>query len=184
MINDEAPEFSRPVRVGDVESGEIGLEIEADAEERAALAARFGLTALDSLWARLRVIPEADGTVRLEGEIRARVTQSCVVTLAPVRSLIEAEFSRLYRREGGVAEPALIDIPADAEDPVEPLTSGALDAGEAVAEQLSLELDPFPRAPDAAFEGFASAPEAAGGNGGETANGPFAALARLKKTRG
>lgn len=66
-------------------------------------------------------------------------------------------------------------IAPDAEDPPEPLTDGAVDAGEAIAEQLALELDPFPRAPGAVFKGFSSPRE-----GDDRSGGPFAALARLR----
>jgi len=54
------------------------------------------------------------------------------------------------------------DIPAD--------ESGVVDLGEELVQQLSLALDPYPRAPGAEIP-----PEHAGG-----AHGPFAALARLK----
>jgi len=48
----------------------------------------------------------------------------------------------------GEAEAAR-DIVLDGEsDPVEPLEGGRIDIGEAVAQQLSLSLDPFPRAPE------------------------------------
>jgi hypothetical protein len=53
---------------------------------------------------------------------------------------------------------------------VEPLPSDILDIGEAVAQQLSLALDPYPRAPGA----IAGAPA-------ERPVSPFAALARWKE---
>ena len=56
----------------------------------------------------------------------------------------------------------------------EPLPEGALDLGETVAQQLSLGLDPYPRAPgselDSRWRGETGPPQ-----------GPFAGLAALKK---
>jgi len=56
---------------------------------------------------------------------------------------------------------------------VEPVEDGIVDIGEAVAQQLSLVLDPFPRAAGVA------APEDA--PGGPAAASPFAALSRWKE---
>ena len=47
-------------------------------------------------------------------------------------------------------------IEPDAEEPPQPFVDGAIDIGEAVAEQLAIELDPGPRAPGAVFQGFSS----------------------------
>ena len=60
--------------------------------------------------------------------------------------------------------------------PPEPLTGGSVDIGKAVTEQLALELDPFPRAPGARFEGFVGSRRESCDDEG----GPFAGLARLK----
>ena len=59
-------------------------------------------------------------------------------------------------------------LDAEAED-VEPLVAGAIDIGEAVAQQLSLALDPFPRAPEA-LALSAEPPQ------GEAVDSPFAVL--------
>jgi hypothetical protein len=59
------------------------------------------------------------------------------------------------------------------EDPDDlPAEAGAVDMGEALAQQLSLALDPYPRAPGAELPAEAT-------DGG--AHGPFAALAKLKR---
>lgn len=185
------PEFSRPVTIADLGSGEMTLEIEAGDEERTALAARLGLLSLDVLKAKavLKVVAGgtlaggtlADGTlVRLTADLEAEVVQSCVLTLEPVRSGLAASFSRLYgpgAAEGGGA----VSVDVGAEDPPEPVVDGTMDIGKAVTEQLCLELDPFPRATGAVFDGFSST---SGDAGGETdKEGPFAVLSRLKRDR-
>lgn len=159
MTQRPAPEFSRAVSVESLEDGETVIDIEADADERAALARRFGLLALDSLTAKVGLTPVDGGLVRVHGALAAEVTQACVVTLEPVTTRIEASFERLYGAEPPEEAGGLI-TDADTEEAPEPFTDGAVDVGEAVAEQLALELDPFPRAPGAAFDGLSSGSKA------------------------
>ena len=157
-----APEFSRPVtlpRLGHVER----VRIAADEGERAALARRFGLLAIERFEGDVVLTRLKEGA-RLEASIDADVVQECVVTLEPVRNRVADEFSLLY----GAAAPAEEDDVV-----VEPLEGDAVDVGEAAAQQLSLALDPYPRAPGAALEKESvDAPRT---------DHPFAALARLKK---
>ena len=66
------PEFSRLVRLVP-EPREVVLE--PDAAERAALAARFGILGIGAVTARLRLEPEAGGTIRARGRLEAAVEQ-------------------------------------------------------------------------------------------------------------
>ncbi len=179
MTQRPAPEFSRAVPVESLEDGETVIDIEADTDERAALARRFGLLALDSLTAKVGLTPVDAGLVRVHGALAAEVTQACVVTLKPVTTRVEASFERLYGADApGEADGVITD--ADTKESPEPFTDGTVDVGEAVAEQLALELDPFPRAPGVAFNGFSSASKSVGDDDTGDA-GPFAVLARLKE---
>jgi hypothetical protein len=139
-------EFSRPVAL-DRLAGEPVHDIVARAAERAALARRFGLLALDRLAARVTLLRLPGGLLRLTGELVAEVTQECVATLEPVASRVADRFALLFS-EGPDAEREVM-LSGEAE-PVEPIAGDALDIGEAVAQQLSLVLDPYPRAPGAA----------------------------------
>ena len=179
MTQRPVPEFSRVVPVESLDDGETVIDIEADADERAALARRFGLLALDSLTAKVGLTPVDVGLVRVHGALAAKVTQACVVTLESVTTRVEGSFERLYGADAPEeAAGSITDV--DTEEFPEPFTDGAVDVGEAVAEQLALELDPFPRAPGAAFDGFSSGSKSAGGD--DTGDGgSFAALARLKE---
>ena len=179
MTQRPASEFSRAIAVESLEDGETVIDIEADADERAALARRFGLLALDSLTAKVGLTPVDAGLVRVHGTLAAEVTQACVVTLEPVTTRVEGSFERLYGADTPEEAGGLI-TDADTEESPLPLADGAVDVGEAVAEQLALELDPFPRAPGAAFDGFSSGSKSVGGDDtGDAA--PFTVLARLKK---
>lgn len=170
----EAPEFSRPLPLARLEGGEALYPITANAEERSLLARRFDLVALDGFTAEVRLSRDAAG-IRLAARLTADVVQLCGVTLEPFRSRIEDEFTLLFRKEA--PEGDLLD--AMAED-YEILGGTEIDIGEAVAQQLSLTLDPFPRAPGA--ETPALAEDSSGEMGSDQAPAsPFAALARLAK---
>ena len=66
------------------------------------------------------------------------------------------------------------------EEEVEPVLGGAIDLGEAFAEELGLALDPYPRAAGAALDADALAPHVSVGSehGSSTA---FAALRHLQE---
>jgi uncharacterized metal-binding protein YceD (DUF177 family) len=163
-----APEFTRPVDVDRLPSGEGVYDLAATPAERAALARRFDLLALDRLEAQVRLTRLPGGLLRLSGALSADLVQACVVTLEPVRGRIDDQFTLLFRP--GVEEGEKAVVLSGAAELVEPLPGGVLDIGEAVAQQLSLALDPYPRAPGAA----AASP-------GEALASPFAALAKWRK---
>ncbi len=162
-----APELTRPVDISRL-PGERVYDLAATPVECAALARRFDLLALDRLEAQVRLTPLAGGLLRLSASLSAEVVQGCVVTLEPVRSRIDDEFSVLYRAGAEAGETSVVLSGAD--EVVEPLPGDTLDIGEAVAQQLSLALDPYPRAPGAAAA-----------SSGEALASPFAVLAKWKK---
>lgn len=157
------------------------FKIEADAEERAALAKRFGLLSLESFTAEGRLeVFDGGASARLAGQIRADVVQECVVTLEPVAAHLEDDFTILYARNaptdlerGEIA----VDAEQDDEDAPERLPESGIDIGEAAAECLGLALDPYPRAPDA-DEAMAALNQESEEEGAES---PFAVLRSLKQ---
>src|SRR5881397_2716942 len=80
--------FSRPLSVQEVPPEGLDLAISATEAEREALAAQDGLEALAKLEASLHVAPWRVGGLAVTGEMRARITQICVVTLDPFESEI------------------------------------------------------------------------------------------------
>jgi uncharacterized metal-binding protein YceD (DUF177 family) len=177
------PEFSRPVDVESLGMSPVRLDIHADAEERANLARRFGLVELRSLSANVALERDAAGDVSLSGRLKAEVVQTCVVSLEPVHSTIDVRFDRVF---SPAAEPDMesaeeVFLAPEDDEPAERLAGGVIDVGEAVAETLGLEIDPFPRAPGAVFTGAETGrPDAVQHTG---KSGPFAALAKLKTRR-
>ncbi len=169
MPLDPAPEFSRPLPLGLVGPEGRREVLEADEAERAALARRFGIPAIERLRAELRLRPETDGAVRAEGRLDADIVQTCVVTLEPVPQRVEEEVALRLLPPG--QEPR--DDPDEAADEIA-TERGVADLGEAVAEQLALALDPYPRVPGATLPAEAS--EAA-------EERPMAALAKLRDAK-
>lgn len=186
------PEFSRIVDVAGIDEGGMPLVLEANADERARLARRFGLIVIDGLAADVRLTPEEGGRlIRLAGALTADVVQTCVVTLEALHNHLVAPIDRLYATVASAQpdEPAAEEVRLDpaADDSPDPAFDGRIDVGEAVAEELALGLDPFPRKPGITFQDHAvgQGPPGVAREGEKDRNsgpdgGPFAALAKLK----
>lgn len=142
------PEFSRPYRAETIGDQPRTVAIEADAGERAALAARFGLVAIDVLSADLVLRRDAVG-VTARGTVNARVQQACVVTGEPVDATIEEPVALRFTDHLDDGDAEEVELGADDLDTM-PIDNGTIDLGEAAAETMALALDPFPRAPGAA----------------------------------
>ena len=112
----------------------------------------------------------------MEAEVRAEVTQICVVTLKPFRTQVVEAFAILFQHAAGQAG----ELPEDdfGDDAIELLESEEIDVGELVAQHMALSLDPHPRAPGAEWRGPGEGPDTA--NTPTPANGPFAKLGQLK----
>lgn len=194
-VGSATPELSRPMAVDRLPSEGRVTRIEADADERAALARRFDLSALESMAGELRVRPLGSrrGILRVEvsGRMKATVVQTCVVTLQPVEQTVDEAILLRFSDEAGVGEGggALdLDPLADiADEGPEPLIGGTIDLGEVLSEALGLALDPYPRAEGATIERAStegdaapSAPDDATTGEADVSAGPFAALAALR----
>ena len=141
------PEFSRVVPLARVSTKAQRFEISAEPDERAALARRFGILEVSNLTASVVLMQERqDGLVRLDAEMAAEIVQSCVVSLDPVRESIRETFRITYQpTSAATAASTQFDDPGG--DLIEPLDDDILDIGEAVAQQLSLAMNPYPHAP-------------------------------------
>lgn len=171
-----AAEYTFPVDIVQLPSKGRVYELTADADERAAVAARLELLELPRLQATITIVPAAGGIITIAGALEADVVQQCVVSLAPVQSTIAEEFQLAFTRtpEEEADEEELEISPHD--DPPDILRGDEIDLAELVVEQLALFLDPYPRAPGAVFQNpLKGDPEA-----GKATVSPFAALAKLK----
>lgn len=142
------PEWSRPERLDTIGADERIVAIDADAGERAALAARFDLSGIERLSARLAVRRDGAGIV-VTGRVAALVVQPCVATAAPVETVIDEPVALRFVEAAAAGDPdEEVELGPDALDTIE-IDGGAIDLGEAAAETMALAIDPFPRAADA-----------------------------------
>ncbi len=172
--DDAGPEFSRVVRLDDLGKEDTTLDLVASAEERTALARRFGISDISDLRALGGLTRLDSGRVRLRVTLEAEVSQICVVSLDPVINRIEEDIDILF--EPARRDKATPDIAFDPDSDNEPLIGDSLDVGEIVAEELALSLDPYPRKP-----GIAPGIGPGGEAGEQPRGGPFEALAALKR---
>lgn len=167
-------EFARPYRLDAIGERSQMLELEASADERAALAKRFGLVEIARLHGDAALARSAAG-IEAVGRLHADVTQSCVASGAPVTTAIDEPFALCFVPAHEIGGGDEIELGADDLDVIAH-DGQAIDLGEALAQTLALALDPFPRAPgaDAVLKeaGVISEEEA----------GPFGALAGLRDT--
>ncbi len=143
--------FRRLYDVSRLSAGGDQETLEATAEEREALARRFGLVALNALTARLKIARATAGSVRVTGTDVAEEEQTCVLTLERFASTLSFPVEELFRaaRGGGGRLEAVEAFEGDGA----PLVVGqSIDLGELVAQDLGMAIDPYPKAPGAAFE--------------------------------
>jgi len=165
-------EFSRPLKLSRIAASALAQRIEANAAEREAVARRLGLEALHELSADLTVRARAGGRlIEVEGDLHARLTQQCVVTLEPVESEVEERFMQRFTTDPDFAQSDEIVVDVEEEDVPEPVEGETVDLGEALVQQLALALDPYPRKPGAEIEWR---------EGDADESNPFAVLKQLK----
>lgn len=144
-------EFSHKVTVNPWPEDGFAVKLTATAAEREALKTRFDLADLQSLSASVGIEKKVMELV-LAGTIEAVVAQHCVVTLEPVTSSLEVPFERHYRPRHVLEKMAAAGEAVGADDDdldVDVLDGDEIDLGEAIAEELYLALDPYPRSGDA-----------------------------------
>ena len=160
------PEFPYPVSLDRIGPQGLTLSIEATPAECAALAVRMKLPAVHTLSCVFHLIREGRDNVLGRGHLRARITQTCVVSLEDFEAPLEETFQVRFVPSGEESD----DIDPEADDEI-PFEGNFIDLGEAAAEQLALALDPYPRMPGATL----ADPDA------EAERHPFAALAGLRR---
>jgi hypothetical protein len=176
-MTDKADPWSVPVAVAQIPDTGLHRDIEAGPAARAAMAELGGLREVLSASASLDVTPNGGGRFQVEGRVRARVGQTCVVTLDPIENEIDEAIDLIFAPPEQIPELSdLIDDAAESSeeipDPPEPIENGFIDLGRLATDALFLAVDPYPRRPDAVFDApvVAADPE----------DHPFAALKALQ----
>ena len=164
-------EFAHRLALAQLRDGQH-LDIKADEAERAAIARRLDLLGLDRFEAAVTLTRDGD-TVRAAGRLSAAATQACVATGEPVPARIDEAVDLVFKPDPDASPDEEIELSEEDCDII--FHDGReIDLGGALADELSLALDPYPRsagAEDALREAGVLSEEQAG---------PFAALAALK----
>jgi uncharacterized metal-binding protein YceD (DUF177 family) len=171
----DCPPLSRSLRIDDLKEAADG-EMSASKAEMTAMAALLDLKGLEDLAFTYRLRPGAGGRVHLNGRLKARVTQTCVVTLDPVETSIDVPVEAEFWPQALIAAlEQSEDDQSAAFDWPEPIKDGKIDLGPLIYETLATSLDPYPKREGASFEW------SQGTEDGGTGTSPFAALEALKR---
>jgi uncharacterized metal-binding protein YceD (DUF177 family) len=166
-----------PVAVEKIPDTGLHRDLLADQATRDAVADVGGLRKVLSVQASLDVTPMRGGRFHVAGHVRARIGQTCVVTLEEMESDIDEPIDVIFAPPDQIPEmAALVDeaeeTDEDTPDPPEPIENGIIDLGRLATDALYLGVDPYPRKPDAVFEPLVEAPD--------PEDHPFAALRALQ----
>ena len=162
------------VRLGDLGAGPVRCRLAPDAAARAEIARRLTLKDLPALSAEIEVRSWMDGC-EVKGRFSGVVTQVCGVSLEPFDQPVAGEIDLRLVPDGSPNLPqdpgsGEVEVSLDTPDPPEILVGDGVDLDALLEEHLALEVDPFPRRPDAVFDW---SPE-------DREESPFAALKALK----
>jgi len=175
----EPDPWRAPVIVAQIPDTGLHRKLEASAAERQAMAEAGGLREILSAQADFEVVPRSGGRVQVTGSVRARIGQTCVVTLDPIESVIDEEVDLTFAPEAEARR--LADLiaqgqddkePSEIADPPEPIMGGIIDLGRIATDALFLAVDPYPRKEGVVFEAEVIAPD--------PEDHPFAALKALQ----
>ncbi|HEX7388807.1 MAG TPA: DUF177 domain-containing protein [Acidiphilium sp.] len=171
MSTAPSPGFSREFDFARLTAAET-VAVSASPDECAALAAAFDLPAIAALSGRVLMCRLPNGRVAAQLDLDARVTRICVVTLDLFEQRVSERSALIFVPARGREDAEEGDMIDDLDSPDEIVADGTVvDLGALIAEQLALALDPWPRKPDAVLPDPGEA----------RAEGPFAALAALKR---
>jgi uncharacterized metal-binding protein YceD (DUF177 family) len=176
-MNEKPDPWRVPIAVVQIPDTGLHRDLKADQAICAEIADVGGLREVLSASASLDVTPMSGGRYHVEGRVRARIGQTCVVTLDPMETDIDEPIDLIFAPPDQI--PQMADLVDEAEesdaeipDPPEPIENGIIDLGRLATDALYLAVDPYPRKPDAVFEPLVEAPD--------PEDHPFAALKALK----
>src|SRR3954454_13319997 len=89
-----------PVIVAQIPDTGLHRKLEASAAERQAMAEMAGLREVISVQADFDVVPKSGNRIQVTGHVRARIGQTCVVTLDPMESEIDEAVDLIFAPQG------------------------------------------------------------------------------------
>ena len=137
--------LSRPFIPDKLAAEPPAVSIDVSEADRAELAKAYDVTDISMLKADVDLNRNGD-LVRVAGTLEAELGRTCVVSLEPLREVINENFALVYTT--AELDEVVGEHEADLDAP-EPIEGDIFDAGQAVLEQLVLAMSAHPRKEDA-----------------------------------
>lgn len=166
------------VQISDLSgNGNNPFTLTFDTDAIAAMNAALGTVSVKKLSFRGQITSSDRGDWTVSGTVGGTVTQSCVLTLEPVKTRIDADVTRMFVKEfEDHDEDSVTEMPDNVE--IDPLGT-QIDLGLIAQEVLALNLPDYPRADGATLENAQFAQPGIAPMTDDDAK-PFAQLAALK----
>jgi len=168
--------FEHIFDLSDLSSAGADVVITLKPEQRAKLAGWLEVDSVEAFTATVTLRKLAMNRYRYDATLICDLSQPSVVTLEPIKTRIEESVSRelhvAHRLRRDISEDVELTLAAGDDDAPEEIETSKYDLAGPLLEELSLALDPYPRAPGEAF----TPPELPGGQ----PESPFAVLKKLK----
>jgi uncharacterized metal-binding protein YceD (DUF177 family) len=157
---------------------DTGLRVSkaATEAERMALAEALEVISCEAANADYTIRAIGGARYRMSGEVSARLTQACVVTLEPLSTELKEGFELEFWPPDAVPGAPSAEVEVSGLRDIEPIERRTMDAGRIVFETLAAAIDPYPRKEGAELE-WRDQKGAAAESG---ANNPFTKLKGLK----
>ena len=172
----KTPPFEHIYDLSDLSSAGAEVTIDLNADQCAKLAAWLDAQSVEKFLAVVTLRKLAMNRFRYDAHLVCDLVQPSVVSLEPVSARVEEDFTRelhvAHRLRREIAEESELTLAAGDDDAPEEIETSRYDLAGPLLEELSLALDPYPRAPGEAF----AAPEAPD----DRPESPFAVLKKLK----
>ena len=172
----DLPPFQRMYNLASLGRAGDEVTVAARGDELGRIADWAEVRSVESFAATIALQKLSPARFRYNAQLRAEITQDCVVTLEPVRSRLERTIHRelhLSENNLSVGTDVVVDPNSGDDDVREEISSAHYDLATPLLEELVLAIDPYPRAPGVSFEAPTERepqPES-----------PFAVLRKLKK---
>lgn len=136
------PEFSRTVLLEDIGKSPFSQTIEANADERAALAKRLNVDDIQLFKADVHLEWTSAKVLLLSADFEAKVQQTCVRTLDKLTQTLKGHVEEEFTTDPLPFQEEEMDLEALMSQP-EPIEGDSLDVGEILSQHLSLDLNPY-----------------------------------------
>ncbi|RCL02080.1 MAG: hypothetical protein JSC189_000889 [Candidatus Tokpelaia sp. JSC189] len=176
--------LSYPVNVRSFPTKGFDLVLDIGAKERRKLADNHGLLSVDEFSVDFHLRLWKRQGIKLQGHIKAFVTQKCIITAESIKNYICQSFEVIYVprdsrlakffRDEDVRE---LFLNIEGPDAPEIFEGKEIDIGAVAEEFFELSIDPYPRNQGALLKNEISE----NGGGGEAAQSPFPVLECLKR---